>query len=137
MCSKFALWCTRRDLDPSRPSVSRVCDFSLFLFVHDRLLFLSIEGYRSAINSVWGAAGRSLEESCHVTRLLKSFRVDRPCSSITSPFSRWDLNLVFRVLTLPSFHPTDDWHPFCLSMKRSSFFCRRRPVVGVTSTPST
>ena len=113
--SKFAIWCARQDLDPEQAPVSRVCYFFLFLFEHERLSPPSIEGYWSAINSVCGASGHSLGDSFHVTRLFKSFRVDRPHSAIS--FLRWDLNLVLRVLTCRPFHPADGSRPFCISAK--------------------
>ena len=135
--SKFAIWCTRRDLDAEQAPVSRVCDFFLFLLEHERLSPSSIEGYRSAINSVWGASGRSLGHSFHVTRLLKSFRVDRPRSAVSFP--RWDLNLVLRVLTPPPVPPGRRVSPLLHFSNKVVFLLLywRWQVAAATSTPST
>ena len=95
--------------------MSEACDFFLFLFEHERLSPSSIEGYRSATHSVWGASGRSLADSFHATQLLRSFRAERPRSAVVFP--RWDLNLVLRVLTRPPFHPADRDRPFFILAK--------------------
>ncbi len=113
--AKFALWCQQRDIDPEQAPVSSACDFLLHLFEHENLAPSSIDGYRSAINSVWHTAGRSLTESYHVTQLLRSFRADRPRSTVVFP--KWDLNLVLRVLSRPPFHPVEEASPFCRSAK--------------------
>jgi len=108
-------WCQQRSLDPEQVSVSCVCDFFLHLFEDENLSPITIEGYRSAINSVWRAAGRTLNDSFHVEQLLKSFRKDRPRSIVVFP--KWDLNLVLRTLTRPPFHPVDKSDPFFISAK--------------------
>ncbi len=95
--------------------MSRACDFLLHLFEHENLAPSSIEGYRSAINSVWKASGRSMTDSFHTTQLLRSFRADRPRSTVVFP--KWDLNLVLRVLSRPPFHPVGRADPFCRSAK--------------------
>ena len=56
---KFALWCAWQDLDPEQATVSQICKFFL-LFEHEQLSPSFIDGYRSTINSVWGAAGQVL-----------------------------------------------------------------------------
>ncbi len=94
--------------------MNQVCDFLLFLFEEENLSPSTIEGYRSAINSVWGANGRSLL-GFHVEHLLKSFRMDRPRSLVVFP--KWDLNLVMRALTKPPYHPVDLSDPMYLSSK--------------------
>ncbi len=95
--------------------MTEVCDFFLHLFQDETLAPSSIDGYRSAIHSVWGAVGRSLTDSYHVSRLLRSFRVERPRSCFTFP--RWDLNLVLRVLARPPFSPVDPTKPLWRSAK--------------------
>ena len=92
-----------------------MCDFFLHLFSDKGLAPSSIEAYRSAIHSVWGSVNRSLADSYHVSRLLRSFRAERPRSLVTFP--RWDLNLVLRVLSRPPFSPVDPVNPFFRSAK--------------------
>jgi integrase len=83
--------------------VSLVADFLLFLFNEKKLSPSTINGYRTAINSVWNVGGRTLTGSFHVDQLLKSFKLERPRSVVTVP--KWDLNLVLRTLTKPPYHP--------------------------------
>ena len=65
--------------------MNAVCDFLLDLFNKEDLSPSSIEGYRSAINSVWGVVGRSLVESFHVSQLTRFFRAERPRSQVNFP----------------------------------------------------
>ena len=112
---KFAVWCDRRGFDPLTIPVARVCDYLLSLFRDEKLAPVTIEGYRSAINSVWNVRGRSLAGSFHVEQLLKSFRAERPRS--LRKFPRWDLNLVLRTLSRPPYHPVDLANPIFHSSK--------------------
>lgn len=92
-----------------------MCDYFLHLFEGQKLSPVTIDGYKSAINSVWSVDGRSLNSSVHVEQLLKSFRVERPRTVHRLP--KWDLNLVLRTLTRPPFHPLDICQPSYLSSK--------------------
>ena len=87
---------------------------SSFCFKVKQLGPSTIEGYRSAINSVWHASGRSLA-GYHIDQLLKSFRAERPRSVITFP--KWDLALVMRVLSKPPFEPLASSSPKNLTRK--------------------
>ena len=99
---RFTVWCTERDTYPLEASVAQVCDFFNMLF-SEGLAPVTIEGYRSAIDSVWAIQGRSLAGNHPVVQLIASFKRERPRSVRTLP--RWDLNLVLRFLRRPEFAP--------------------------------
>jgi hypothetical protein len=83
--SIFSLWCDQRNLDPLSIPVTKVCDFFLHLFDAEKLAPVTIDGYRSAINSVWSIDGQSLLNSVHVEQLLNSFKAE---TSFCSPGSQ-------------------------------------------------
>lgn len=112
---KFVVWCNQRGYNPLQLPLARVCDFFLYLFKEEKLSPVTIEGYRSAINSVWLIDGRSLSSTYHVEQLLKSFKADRPRSIVRFP--KWDLNLILRTLSRPPYHPYDMENPIFLSSK--------------------
>ena len=78
---------------------------------------VTIEGYRSAIDSVWlPASGRTLADAPAIRELIAHFRLERPRSVHQIP--RWDLGLVLRFLRLPQFRPAViDRNPMFFSMK--------------------
>jgi integrase len=92
-----------------------VADFFLHLFEVEKRSPVTIEGYRSAINTAWNAMGRSLLDSFHLGQLLKNFKAERPRSVHRVP--KWDLNLVLRALSKPPFHPIATSVPALLSQK--------------------
>ena len=101
---KFTFWCHRRSLDPFQASVSDVANFFNFLFVEEGLAPVTIEGYRSTIDSVWSASNRSLVGVHAIQQLFASFKAERPRPIHRVP--KWDLGLVLRFLREPQFHPT-------------------------------
>jgi hypothetical protein len=74
----YSVWCDQRKVHPINAPITVVADFLWFLFTDKRLGSSAIDGYRSAINSVWKLIGRSLESDAMVKNLLKYFRVQRP-----------------------------------------------------------
>ena len=75
----------------------------------------ALEGYRSAINSVWTFNGRSLNGCPEIQSLLKTFRAERPRT--VHHFPKWDLALVLRKLTLAPFEPLEGISQYHLSLK--------------------
>ena len=100
----FSIWCGERGHDPLTLSVARVADFFIHLF-HEGKAPVTIEGYRSAIDSVWlPSSGRTLQGNIVIRELIANFKVERPRAVNTVP--KWDLNLVLRFLRdRPEFHP--------------------------------
>lgn len=111
----FAVWCQQRDFNPRTATVTAVADFLLYLFNEKRLGPSAIEGYRSAINSVWRLEGRTLQDSYPLISLLKSFKAERPRSVVTFP--KWDLALVLRVLSKDPYEPIASAAPIHLTRK--------------------
>lgn len=95
--------------------MSVLADFFQAQFDRKKLSPSSIEGYRSAINSVWSLDGRKVQDSYAMVSLLKSFKAERPRSVHTYP--KWDLALVLRVLRAAPFEPIDTIDPLLLSQK--------------------
>jgi hypothetical protein len=100
---KFEAWCSNREISPSSASLGNLADFLLYLFKTLKLSYSTITGYRSSINSVWRAMGRSDVESHAIHQLLDSFKFDRPRTLVVLP--KWDLALVLRVLSKPPYEP--------------------------------
>ncbi len=100
---KFEAWCSNREISPSSASLGNLGEFLLHLFKTLKLSYSTITGYRSSINSVWKALGRTDVESHAIHQLLDSFKIERPRSVVVLP--KWDLALVLRVLTKPPYEP--------------------------------
>lgn len=75
----------------------------------------TIEGFRTAINSVWNSAGRSLSDDMFIQNLFRSFRIERPLPLVKFP--KWDLPMVLRMLTRPPYHPIETANPSDLTAK--------------------
>ena len=99
---RYSLWCYQRDYDPLNASLAQVADFFLHLFDVEKRAPVTIEGYRTAINTVWNPMGKTLNGSITIDRLFRSFKLERPRAVHTFP--RWDLNLVLRFLKRPEYH---------------------------------
>ena len=75
------------------------------LFVDEGLAPVTIEVYRSAIDSVWvPSSGRTLAGNNFIIQLIASFKRERPRPVNRVP--KWDLNVVLRYLRHPKFHPS-------------------------------
>ena len=100
----FSLWCMQRDYDPVTLPLAKVADFFVHLF-NDGLAPVTIEGYRSAIDSVWlPTSGRTMAGDDNIRQLIANFKMERPRAVIHVP--KWDLSLVLRYLrSRPEFHP--------------------------------
>ena len=100
----FTLWCMRRDYDPLTLPIAKVADFFVHLF-NDGMAPVTIEGYRSAIDSVWlPTSGRTMAGDDSIRQLIANFKLERPRAVNHVP--KWDLSLVLRYLrTRPEFHP--------------------------------
>lgn len=93
-----------------------VADFFNHLFVVEEMAPVTIEGYRSAIDSAWSLAGRTLVGAYAIQQLIANFKVERPKPVNRVP--KWDLGLVLRFLRDPRFHPSRiDDNPLWFSMK--------------------
>ena len=99
---RYSLWCHQRDYDPIHASLAQVADFFLHLFDVEERAPVTIEGYRTAINTVWIPRGRTLNGCVTIDRLFKSFKLERPRA--VHAFPRWDLNLLLRFLKRPEYH---------------------------------
>ena len=99
---RYSLWCYQQGYDPVNASLAQVADFFLHLFDVENRAPVTIEGYRTAINTVWNPMGRTLNGCVTLDRLFRSFKLERPRSVHTFP--RWDLNLVLRFIKRPEYH---------------------------------
>ena len=99
---RFSLWCHQRNYDPVNASLAQAADFFLYLFQDEDRAPVTIEGYRTAINTVWNPMGRTLNGCVTINRLFRSFKLERPRA--VHAFPRWDLNLLLRFLKRPEYH---------------------------------
>lgn len=90
--SKWAGWCTERDIDPISGDISSVINFLADLF-HSGYQHRSLCAYRSAISSVHeNVEGQPIGSHPMVSRLLKGVFHQRPPQPRYS--STWDVNVV-------------------------------------------
>ena len=87
----------------SRPSVSKVADFLLYLRRSLSLSYSSIASYRSMLSGVFRFILPELSSHFVLHNLLCSFRLERPLPSSRVP--PWDLLLVLRFLRGPPLEP--------------------------------
>lgn len=100
----FSDWCKGRGADPCQASVVMVADFLLFLHEVKKLAVSTIEGYRTALNSVFKAVqGVDLGKEALLSDLISNF--ERDTNSIKEPLCPWNLALVLQVLSSAPFEP--------------------------------
>ena len=87
----------------SRPSVSKVADFILYLCRSPSLSYSSITSYRFMLSGVLCFILPELSSHFVLHDLLRSFRLERPLPS--SRVLPWDLLFVLRFLRGPPFEP--------------------------------
>ena len=101
--STFRSWCHKKGHSISRPSVSKVADFLLWLHRCRRLSVSSIMGYRSVLSDVFRFQLPELSSYSVLRDLLRSFRLEAPCCPLRPP--AWDLAAVVTYLNSAAFDP--------------------------------
>ena len=99
----FTKWCISNQMDFKSPPLKSVADFLLYLFEVRNLQPSTIDGYRSAIVDKLGNTAFNISKDDNLTRLLDSFRRDRPKGRRGIP--SWNLSLVLHQLTKAPFEP--------------------------------
>lgn len=100
----FVRWCNERSYDPFSASVPVVADFLLHLHQERKVAPRTIEGYRSALSSVFSFGnGPNLTNNMHISALIKNFYESH--SKIPSKIPKWNLVLVLKALSKPPFEP--------------------------------
>ena len=94
--STFRSWCRAQGHSISRPSLSKVADFLLWLHRHRKLSVCSIMGYRSMLSAVFRFQLQGLSSHPVLRDLLRSFRIAAPCRPLHPP--AWDLAAVLTYL---------------------------------------
>ena len=101
--STFRSWCHVKGHSISRPSVSKVADFLLWLYCHRRLSVSSIMGYRSMLSAVFRFQLPDLSSHPVLRDLLRSFRLAAPYRQLRPP--AWDLAALLTYLNSAVFEP--------------------------------
>ena len=101
--SVYRAWCQRHGHSVSRPSVSKVADFLLYLHRSLGMAFSTVSSYRSMLSSVFRFSLPELSSHFVLAALLRSFRLERP--RLSSRVPPWDLSLVLASLRGPPFEP--------------------------------
>ena len=99
----YRSWCHRQGHSVSRPTVTKVADFLLFLRRSLSLSYSSIASYGSMLSGVFRFILSELSSHFVLHDLLRSFRLERPLPSSRVP--PWDLQVVLRFLCGPPFEP--------------------------------
>ena len=97
----FRSWCRAKGHSISRPSLSKVADFLLWL--HRKLSVSSIMGYRSMLSAMFHFQLPGLSSHPVLRDLLRSFRIAAPCRPLRPP--AWDLAAVLTYLNSAIFEP--------------------------------
>ena len=113
----YRAWCHRHGHPVSRPSVSKVADFLLYLrrSLSLSLSYSSIASYRSMLSGVFRFLLHELSSHFVLHDLLRSFCLERPLPSSRVP--PWDLLLVLRFLRGPPFEPLSSCSLWDLTQK--------------------
>ena len=90
--STFRSWCRVKGHSISRPPLSKVADFLLWLCRHWKLSVSSIMGYKSMLSAVFRFQLLGLSSHPVLRDLLRSFRIAAPCCPLRPP--AWDLAAV-------------------------------------------
>ena len=101
--STYRSWCRKKGHSISRPSVSKVVDFLLWLHRCRGLSVSSIMGYRSMLSAVFRFQLPELSSHPVLRDLLRSFRLVAPCRPLRPP--AWDLAALLTYLNSAVFEP--------------------------------
>ena len=99
----YRAWCHRKGHSVSRPSISKVADFLLYLRRSLHLSYSSIASYHSMLSTVFRFVLPFISSHPVLHGLLRSFHIDRPFPSSRVP--PWDLLRVLSFLRGPPFEP--------------------------------
>ena len=106
----FVEHCKRKGIVPMNITIPQLANFFNYLFRKggisvDGLQVVTINGYRSALNSRLSHRLGNLSLNVELRKLFQSFKRDRPRTlRLVQP---WDLTLVLRALTQHPFEPID------------------------------
>ena len=99
----YRAWCRAEGHSISRPSISKIADFLLYLHSTRGLSYSAIAGYRSSLSAIFRFVLPDIGSSVVLKDLLRSFSIARPLRATRPP--PWDLLLVLRSLLGPPFEP--------------------------------
>ena len=99
----FRSWCRSQGHSISRPSLSKIADFLLFLRRKKGFSVINIAGYRSMLSSVFRFVLPEVSSSLVLKDLIRSFSIERPSAPQRAP--QWDLLVVLEFLRSSAFEP--------------------------------
>ena len=97
----YRAWCRRQGHSISRPSISKIADFLLYLRRSLHLSYSSIASYRSMLSAVFRFILPDISSHPVLHDLLRSFRIEHSLPSPRVP--HWDLLRVLALLRGPPF----------------------------------
>ena len=98
----FRRWCRSEGHSISRPSLTKIADFLLWLRRSRRLSVSAVMGYRSMLSAVFKSILPEISTSPILHDLLRSFQVEAPVMEVRPP---WDLPKVLTFLRSSPFEP--------------------------------
>ena len=99
----FRRWCRSEGHSISRPSLTKIADFLLWLRRSRRLSVSTVMGYRSMLSAVFKSILLEISTSPVLHDLLRSFQVEAPVREVRPP--SWDLPKVLKFLRSSPFEP--------------------------------
>ena len=99
----FRRWCRSEGHSISRPSLTKIADFLLWLRRSHRLSVSAVMGYRSMLSAVFKSILPEISTSPILHDLLQSFQVEAPVREVRPP--SWDLPKVLTFLRSSPFEP--------------------------------
>ena len=99
--TRFLDWCDRRGVNPCKAAIPEIAEFCLFLHQEPRLSVPVVKEYRVVLNHIFSLTGLDLAARSVVSRMFRHFERSCPSREIRPP--DWNLSLVLRCLSWPSF----------------------------------
>ena len=99
----YRRWCREKGHSISSPSIPKIADFLLWLWMSKGFFLSAVKVYRSVLSAVFPLMLPSIGEGPVLRNLLRSFAIERPCHSLGPP--AWNLDIVLRHLMSSAYEP--------------------------------
>ena len=102
----FVSWCRARKLSASRPSISSICEFLIYLFEEKKMAVGTIRGYRCTLHSVLRHNGLRINTDEDISDVIKAFKIKAP--NRPNRVVHWNLDVLLKYLCSNKFEPLRD-----------------------------
>ena len=113
----FVSWCRANKYSASRPTITSLCEFFIYLFEEKGLVVNTIRCYRSTLHSVLRHTGLKINKNQDVADVIRSLRLRAPVNN--SRLVNWNLDVLLKFLCSDTFEPIS--HCSLLNLTRKTF----------------